>query len=117
MTLQFKGKSPCKDCPYRKDAPLQKWSSEEFADLIVKDKDETGSVYGCHKKNGTVCKGWLMDQDERRLPSIMLRLELSKQKVTREYLDNLTCSSERFHSIAEMASANYPEIFEQNKNS
>lgn len=109
--MEFKCKTPCKNCPYRKDAPLQLWSKDEFSDLIKKDADYMGATYGCHKNNGSVCVGWLMDQDKRNFPSIMLRLSLSKSHVTREYLDSLYCKTELFKSIQEMAHANFPKLF------
>ena len=108
--MQFKFYSPCKLCPYRMDAPLAHWSIEEFKDLILKDNDYMGTVYGCHKKDNTVCRGWLMDQDNRHLPSIYLRLELSRQGITRQYLDQLSCKSAWFENIEEMACANFPEL-------
>lgn len=101
---------PCNNCPYRLDAPLQHWSIDEFKDLMASDNDYMGKVYGCHKNDGHVCVGWLMNQDKRRLPSIALRISLSTNKVTREYLDKLHCKSGLFESIEEMAVANFPEI-------
>jgi hypothetical protein len=102
--------SPCKNCPYRKDAPLRYWSIEEFIDLLEKEGDYMGSVYACHKKDETVCTGWLMNQDKRGFPSIALRLSLSRNKVTREFLDSLKCKSEMFDTVEEMCHENYPEL-------
>lgn len=102
--------SPCNNCPYRKDAPLRHWSIQEFIDLLNKEKDYFGSVYGCHKKDDSVCIGWLMNQDKRNIPSISLRLSLSKNKVTREYLDKLNCKSKLYDTVEEMCYANYPEL-------
>lgn len=84
---------------------------EEFKDLLAKDKDFWGATYMCHKKDGCICVGFLMNQDERGFPSLALRLSLSKNKVTRTYLDNLTCKSKRFETVEEMCEANYPESF------
>lgn len=75
-------KSPCANCPYRKDAPLQLWDKAEFAKLLDKDNEYMGTTYMCHKKNGSVCVGWLIDQDNRNLPSIALRMSLMKHNVT-----------------------------------
>lgn len=74
-----------------------------------------GTVYGCHKKDGHICRGFLIDQDRRNLPSIQLRMSLSKYKVTREYLDNLSTKNELYDSIQEMASANFPDKFLHDK--
>lgn len=108
--MDFKKKSPCQNCPYRKDAPLALWSIEEFVDLLKHERSQMGTVYGCHKKDGNVCVGWLMNQDENRIPSIMLRLQLSQKKIDRKFMDSLNCKSERFETIEEMIVANYPEL-------
>ncbi len=106
-SLEFKCKNPCNNCPYRKDAPLQLWSKEEFDDLLKDDSQQFGNVYGCHKNNGTVCRGYLMDQDKRGFPNINLRLMLSRKNVTRDYLDKLHCKSLMYVSIEEMVKANF----------
>lgn len=108
----FKGKTPCNTCPYRKDVILRHWDISEYVDLIKNENDLIGKVYGCHKKTGDACIGWLMMQDKNYFPSIALRLELSKQKIDRKYLDSLSCESEMYDSVEEMAIANYPEIKE-----
>jgi hypothetical protein len=110
MSCYFKGTTPCNSCPYRMDAPLQLWDKAEFEDLLASEKDYIGKLYQCHKNNGTVCRGWLIDQDNRRLPSIALRMQLSKENITREYLDKLHCKAPLYGSIEEMVKANYPEI-------
>ena len=109
--MRFSRKSPCKDCPYRKDAPLQKWDIEEFRNLLRQESDPVcGRVFGCHKKDDHACVGWLMDQDKRFLPSIALRMTLLKNKVTRLYLDALKCKSELYDSVEEMCIANYKKL-------
>lgn len=109
----FKPTQPCGNCPYRKDAPLQLWHREEFARLLANDKLQFAPLYDCHKKNGHVCVGWLMNQDERRFPNINLRMKLSKENITGEYLDSLICSSERYSTIEEMVEANFPELLNE----
>lgn len=101
---------PCNNCPYRTDAPLRHWDISEYEKLLAMENDYMGSVYGCHKNNGTVCVGWLMKQDERRFPSIMLRISLSHNNVTREYLDSLHSPAPLYDSVEDMIEANYPEI-------
>jgi len=107
---KYKCKTPCKNCPYRKDAPKALWSIKEFEDLLESEKSQFGTVYGCHKNNGSACIGWLINQDKRNFPSISLRIDLSKHNVKREYLDSLTCKSEMFDTVAEMAIYNFPEL-------
>ncbi len=109
--MKFTKKSPCNNCPYRKDSPIALWSVEEFKKLVETENDYFGSVYGCHKKDGNVCVGWLINQDNRNLPSIALRIALSTNKVTREYLDSLHCPSEMFDTVEEMCLANFPKDF------
>jgi hypothetical protein len=103
----YSGTSPCKSCPYRKDAKLKLWDKSEFEKLLDQDKEQFGNLYKCHKNDGSCCKGWLMDQDKRGFPNITLRLSLSKNRITREYLDSLKCDTELFKSIKEMVKANY----------
>lgn len=102
-------KSPCNNCPYRKDAPLKLWHISEYRKLLEMESSEFGVVYGCHKNDGHVCVGWLMIQDQEGLPSIKLRLSLSINNITRDYLDKLFCKSELYKSVEEMIKANYPK--------
>lgn len=101
---------PCNNCPYRLDAPLQHWSIAEFVDLIDSDSSTYGKVYGCHKNDGHVCVGWLMDQDNRNLPSIALRISLSSNNVSRQYLSKLNCKTGLFKSIRQMCIANFKQL-------
>lgn len=107
---------PCNNCPYRKDAPVKHWSILEFKDLVASENNYIGKVYGCHKADGHVCVGWLMNQDKRAFPSIALRMSLSEAKITREYLDKLSCKSEMFASVKEMCIANYKHLNKLFKN-
>ncbi len=106
----FSGTQPCKNCPYRKDAPLQLWDKFEFEKLLQEDKKQFGGTYKCHKNNGSCCKGWLMDQDKRYFPNINLRLALTQNGITRTYLDKLKSRPPLYDNIKQMALANYPEI-------
>jgi len=106
----FSCKTPCGNCPYRKDAPNAYWSIEEFQKVLDAEQSELGSVFLCHKQNGSICVGFLMNQHERDLPSIALRIALIKEKPTREYLESLFCNSERFETIEEMCETNFPEL-------
>ncbi len=108
--MKYKGNSPCNNCPYRTDAPREYWEKSHFNELISEDKEMFGKIYGCHKNDQTICRGYLMDQDRRNFPNLNLRLSLCKHNVTREYLDNLKCDVPLFKSIKEMCKANYPEL-------
>lgn len=107
---KFCKNSPCNNCPYRKDAPLQHWSIDEFKDLLKADKDYLGASYGCHKNDGTLCTGFVMNQDKRNIPSIKLRIDFNQLNVTVADLDKLSCKSEMYDSIEEMSKANYSEL-------
>lgn len=79
--LRFDKREPCASCPYRTDAPLELWSPEEFLDLLRNDRSQFGTLYGCHKyrkrsNEAQVCVGWLINQRERNVPSMMLRMTL-----------------------------------------
>lgn len=106
----YKGTSPCANCPYRKDAPLRLWAIEEYRTLLEQDKEQFGKLYSCHKKNGTVCKGWLINQDIRNHPNLMLRISFIKNKITRKYLDKLKSVKPMFNTVEDMCFANYPEL-------
>jgi hypothetical protein len=101
---------PCNNCPYRTDAPLQHWDKSEYIKLLALENDTMGGIYGCHKNNGSTCIGWLMKQDENNFPSIKLRISLSKNNVTREYLDSLHSPAPLYASVKEMINANYPDL-------
>jgi hypothetical protein len=77
------------------------------------EKNYMGTVYNCHKNNGSICIGWLIKQDESNFPSIMLRISLSTHKVTREYLDSLHSPAPLYKNVMQMIKANYPKILKQ----
>lgn len=101
---------PCGNCPYKRSSPLQLWHPAEYLKLIDAEQEPLGRVFMCHKKDGCVCVGWLADQDKRDFPSIMLRVELSRHNVTREYLDKLGTLRGLYGSVSEMIAANYPAL-------
>lgn len=106
---------PCSNCPYKTDAPLKLWHKSEYEKLLETEKDYMGSIYACHKNNGSICIGWLMKQDENRLPSIALRISLSNHNITREYLDSLHSPAPLYKDVEEMIKANYPHILKKSK--
>lgn len=106
----LKCSSPCKDCPYRKDAPLKLWQKFEFVKLMKDDKEQFARIYYCHKNNGNVCVGYLMNQDKRRLPNLNLRMILSKYNITTKQLDALKCKVPMYDTIEEMCEKNYQEL-------
>ncbi len=101
---------PCGNCPYRTDSPKAHWHKIEFEKVLASENDQMGNTFLCHKNNGSICVGWLMDQDKRRLPSIMLRIALSKHNITREYMDKLHSPAPLYKDIKAMIKANFPEL-------
>lgn len=77
---------PCRSCPYRVDVRREHWHRQEFIDLLAHDQDPIGTVYGCHEGiklapvDRSLCIGWLIDQRERNVPSIRLRMLLMTNK-------------------------------------
>lgn len=108
----YEATKPCSNCPYRKDAPLQHWHKEEFQKVVDSENDYMGKTFACHKQNGSICVGWLMNQEKRGLPSIALRLSLTKHNVHYSYLESLSCNSEMYEDWKEMVEANFPELLE-----
>ena len=104
-------KSPCKDCPYRKDAPLQKWDKEEFKKLLNNDDAQFTPNFMCHKKDGCYCTGWVINQLDKGVPCVPLRLVISANRGITKGLDK---EVELYESAEEMIEANYPELFEEN---
>jgi hypothetical protein len=95
---------------------VRKWAIEEFAGLLEKDPDPLGATYLCHKKNGGVCVGFLMNQDARDFPSIRLRVDLMRRGVGREYLDRLRSPAPLYASIRAMVRANFPSLLRRKRN-
>lgn len=104
-------RSPCGNCPYRKDSPRGLWHPDEFKKLVASDRAVLGSLFLCHKQTGHVCVGWLLNQRERNLPSLALRLALISGRAEAGELAEILRSAsdgghELFESIEDMCSAN-----------
>lgn len=104
---------PCATCPYLRTSPLGLWDATEFENLVEHDLDEVGgAAFGCHKKDGSLCRGWLADQKRRGVPSIQLRLRLCTDPsalATFEAVDEQDPSL--YDSITEMVRANHRRPF------
>lgn len=79
--MYFSKTTPCSSCPYRKDAPVGHWGAGHFADLLANDKEIIAPVYGCHKNDGHVCRGYLIDQVKRDYPNKAMLITMSKADV------------------------------------
>lgn len=104
----------CGTCPYRRSTPLGVWDRAEYDNLCEQDRREFGgSVFGCHLKDGTDCRGWLADQKRRGSPSISLRIQLMTNHngigdLVRDLDDN---DPDFYDSLAEMCQANEGRAF------
>lgn len=111
MKLKFDRREPCASCPYRTDAPLELWSAAEFEDLLDSDRTQMGTLYGCHefckrRDEAQVCVGWLIDQRERNVPSITLRMKLMTDRGAAACFNEATTPAPLYESIEEMCEAN-----------
>jgi hypothetical protein len=113
-------KTPCKNCPYRKDAPLQHWDISHFEDVLNSENAEhgLGSIFYCHKHTdkSMLCGGWLITQKKRNLPNTYLKLLMLKKWMPLDYENfkklRKPKSVEMFNSPENMVYANYPELKE-----
>lgn len=101
---------PCSNCPYRTDAPLQLWHKTEFKKLLAKEHDYLGTIYHCHKNNGSACVGWMMKQAESNFPSIHLRIDFQRHNIPKIYFDRLNSPAPLYDNVTQMIKANYPEL-------
>ncbi len=108
--IEFRCNTPCSNCPYRKDAPLAHWDASHFESVLESDQSYLGKTFACHKKDDQICRGFLLDQLNRGVPSISLRFLISKAKVTGEYLDSVHSPTPVYESIEEMVAANFPHL-------
>lgn len=113
MAERHHPKSPCANCPYRKDAPRKLWDACEFHGLLNAEKSQFGKVYACHKQKDIApgdrgfCAGWLLDQKKRGIPSIALRLSLLSDPSAVEALKAVNDGGhEMFKTPAAMCRAN-----------
>lgn len=108
--LKFHPDNPCPSCPYRVDVPLKQWNRDEFVKLVGADIQGFNPLFECHKKNGCICLGWLMMQLKNDIPSFYLRAKLSRDGISKEYIESLNCNAVMFGTTNEMILANYNGI-------
>lgn len=123
--------APCGTCPYRRSTPVGVWDQFEYDKLRETDavdpqeamrrasagedvplRELLGVVYQCHLDDGTICRGWLADQKRRGLPSLALRLELSRRPDLVRVLEKVDENDpDLYGSLAEMCAANAGQPF------
>ena len=106
---------PCENCPYRKDAPKKLWHPTEFVRVLANEApvDGVGTVFSCHKqatlppKQRGLCAGWALDQKKRDVPSIAMRLALSRMADPRAYMASLNSKGLKlYRTVQSMCRAN-----------
>lgn len=112
--VAFDMKEPCTSCPYRRDAKLEHWAREEFQRLLDHEAAPLpGAIYACHGTAKTpkkrVCAGWLLNQRERRFPSIALRMRLYQDETAMQCAHDVQASTPQYDTVEEMVRANYPD--------
>jgi hypothetical protein len=109
---------PCPSCPYRRDAPRGLWHRSEFENLLKQDADSLfGGTFRCHefnkqpKEEHRPCAGWMLDQKKRGVPSIQLRLMLTRNPEAVKCFNKAKPNGvPLFDSIEEMCRANIERI-------
>lgn len=99
---------PCGTCPYRRSTPVGVWDQAEYDNLREQDRREFGgALFGCHLKDGSLCRGWLADQKRRGVRSISLRLKLMTDAKAVELFEAVDdADPDLYDSIDEMIEAN-----------
>lgn len=123
--------APCGTCPYRRSTPVGVWDQYEYDKLRAMDAIDPqeamarsaageeislrkllGVIYNCHLNDGTICRGWLADQKRRNIPSIALRLELTRRPELVQTLEKVDATDpDLYDSVAEMCAANAEQPF------
>lgn len=115
--LRFDKREPCASCPYRIDAPLELWSPVEFEGLLASERSQLGKLYGCHEFNkrrdeAQICIGWLLNQRERNIPSIVLRMKLITSAEARACTEEASSPVPLYESVEAMCEANGVETYD-----
>lgn len=108
---------PCANCPYRKDAPLAYWDKSHYLSVAEGEVDGlAGQVFACHghiklkPKDRGFCAGWLLDQKERGVPSIPLRLMLHADDEALAAFKTVKSTVPMFKTAMDMVKANLSAI-------
>ncbi len=112
--MKYDNRQPCKTCPYRKDVAPGTWHPDEFLNLMRHDANEmSGAQFGCHQyrtmppSEHRPCIGWMLDQQQRDVPSIQLRMTLMRNKEALACFMEMTDGGRPLYSsIQEMVRAN-----------
>lgn len=107
---------PCANCPFRRTAQLAYWHPAEYVGLALMERDEEnpeGPLFQCHKdrtkpqQERQLCVGWLMDQRRKGLPSIALRVRMTRDPGLRlQYGEMPQDDGFLYESVQELVDAN-----------
>lgn len=115
--MKFTRRAPCPNCPFRKDVKLAHWHPSMYLMLQHIEKTEGNPfetrTFGCHKdrhepkEEHEYCVGWIINQREKGVPSIALRLVLSQyQDPAIEQYEESEPDGELYETIEELVEAN-----------
>jgi len=107
---------PCATCPYLRATKRALWSEEEYANLQAQDRNDFGSLFGCHsdakklRADQSLCVGWALDQKRRNVPSLSFRMLLLTRDGVGEWFAALSEKGLKlYRSIDAMRRANFPK--------
>lgn len=109
-------KRPCASCPYRLDAERGAWHPQHYQSVLDGEISPMGTVFGCHEHGNLppsergFCAGWLLDQKNRDVPSLALRLMLHGDKEALDAFHEVASDVPMFPSAAVMATVNLRAI-------
>lgn len=124
-----KRRTPCGNCPFRKDAPLAYWHPSMYTMLADQEQREadiaSAHVFACHKdRHGPpdeqeYCVGWLLNQRARGVPNLALRLGLMTSEPASAQFNECEPDGEMYDTVGELVEANltrdrelYPERYD-----
>lgn len=102
----------CKDCPWRKDVPVGKFSHARFKALRGSVEQGFSPMFACHasqESDKKACVGYVINQvyaTENGPENFHLRMALARQKIDPE---RMMLTGPQYLSYDEMVEANYPK--------
>jgi len=84
--------------------------------VLDAEQSQLGAIFACHKhidkpaKERGMCAGWLHDQKQRGVPSIMLRLSLMQDDEAQKAFHAVHDGGHELFSAQEMCDANLEAI-------
>lgn len=100
----FAAKSPCDECPWRKDSPIGRFPPERFERLrSTCEQGANKPLFACHKTQEgreVACVGWLIVEGHN---NFAVRVALIQRRFSYDEIEN---SHPLYESYDEMARAN-----------